>query len=67
MGKQQEHGKLIRRLQELGCTVELGRKSGHYKVRRDGQYIYTLPGSCSDNRGLNKAKAHLRRIYGLDV
>lgn len=67
MGQRDDVRKFHRRLEELGCTVELGRRSGHYKVRRDGKYLYTLPGSSSDCRSLKQAKTDLRRLHGLDV
>ncbi len=51
---------LIARLRGQGFTVEMGGK-GHWKIRRAGRLITTIPATPSDRRGLANVTADLAR------
>lgn len=66
MGRRDEMRELLRRLEELGCTIRQG-CSSHYKVYIGARYIYTLPSTGGDWRGIHRSRKDLRRLYGLEV
>jgi hypothetical protein len=51
--------RLVRELRRQGFTVELGKRSGHYKVRRDGKTLTSLP--CTPGGGGHVFKQIVRR------
>jgi len=56
---------LIRALERQGAEVRTG-GSGHLKVYRDGNLVYTFAATASDHRTMRNTIAGLRRA-GFDV
>lgn len=65
-GCSKDIGHLLKQLdtraaREAGWTVEFLQGSHHYRIKRHGVYVTTLPGTGGRGRGLTNSLADLKR------
>lgn len=52
--------KLLHELSKQGFDIQIT-KSSHYKIRKNGRFVATIPVSPSDWRSMNNAEKYLKK------
>lgn len=67
--RSREMAQFVRRLVEAGCTAEISRGGGHWKIRHPDKpgETYVMPHSPGGNRSMPNCVAGIRRTFGIRI